>query len=118
MCAGRWNEPGNHSYDGVWYGIWQNGRYTIARAASDTQSTALEKSSLPSGTYAAITSEPGGLAWEELPRLFELIFDSWLPGSDYRQKGDMVIELEHLWTDRDERIKKRYYEIWIPVEKK
>ena len=32
-------------------------------------------------------TEPGGLAWEEFPKLEELIFDAWLPSSGYRQRG-------------------------------
>lgn len=118
ICSGEWNEPGNHSYDGVWYGIWQNGSYKIARGAADVSSTVLEKTVIPSGTYAAFTTKPGGLAWEELPKLNELILDSWLPSSEYTQKNDLVIEVLHLWTDHTERNKKRYYEIWIPVERK
>jgi AraC family transcriptional regulator len=117
ICTGRWNQPDNHSYDGVWYGIWQNGKYMIARAEADTKNKGLEKSVIPSGAYAAFTTEPGGVAWEEFPKLRELIFDSWLPDSGYRHKGDLVIEVLHLWTDHDERNRKRYYELWIPVEK-
>lgn len=118
ICTGEWDEPGNHSYDGVWYGIWQNGKYMIARIATDMSSASLEKTVIPSGTYAAFSTEPGGLAWEEFPKLNELIFDSWLPSSGYRQKSDVVIEIYHLWTDHTERNKKRYYELWIPIEKK
>ncbi len=33
-------------------------------------------------------------------------------------KGDLVIEVLHLWTDHDQRNKNRYYEVWIPIEKK
>lgn len=117
ICSGEWNEPGNHSYDGVWYGIWRSGKYMIARTATDTVSTSLEKTIIPAGTYAAFTTEPGGLAWEEFPKLNELIFDSWLPSSGYRHKNDLVIEVLHLWTDHTERNKKRYYEIWIPIKR-
>ena len=118
ICSGEWNEPGNRAYDGVWNGLWQNGKYMIARAATDITNTTLEKTIIPTGTYAAFTTEPGGLAWVDLPKLTDLVFDSWLPSSEYRQKGDLIIEVEHLWTDYTERNKKRYYELWIPVEKK
>lgn len=118
ICTGRWNEPGNNSYDGVWFGIWQDGKYMIAREKSNVKNNLLEKSLIPSGTYAAFKTKPGGLAWEDLPVLNELIFESWLPSSGYKQEGDLVIEVEHLWTDYDIRNKNRYYEIWIPVEKK
>lgn len=53
-----------------------------------------------------------------VPRLFELIFDSWLPASVYKQKYDLAVEILHLWTDHDLRQKNRYYEVWIPVELK
>lgn len=117
ICTGRWNEPCNNSYDGIWFGIWQDGKYMIAREKSNVKNNLLEKSLIPSGTYAAFKTKPGGLAWEDLPVLNELIFESWLPSSGYKQKGDLVIEVEHLWTDYDIRNKNRYYEIWIPVER-
>ncbi|MBQ8741523.1 MAG: AraC family transcriptional regulator [Clostridia bacterium] len=115
LCVGSWNEKGNTAYDGVWYGIWQNGKYMIARESNDTKNHTLEKRIIPAGTYAAFKTECGGLAWEEFPKLFELIFNSWLPASDYRQKGDLAIEVLHLWTDHDLRQKNRYYEVWVPV---
>lgn len=99
----------------MWYGIWQGCNYTIAREQADTKNTALEKHIIPSGTYAAFKTECGWLAWEEFPKLRELIFDSWLPSSEYRQKENIVIEVLHLWTDHDIRNKNRYYEVWIPT---
>ena len=118
LCEGGWNEPGNTSYDGVWYGVWQNGKYMIARERGDVKTDQLERSMLPAGTYAAFKTGCGGFAWEEFPKLFELIFDSWLPSSRYRQKSDLAIEVLHLWTDHDLRQENRYYEVWIPVEPK
>lgn len=118
ICTGRWNQPGNTAYDGIWYGIWQDGKYMIAREKADTKNDSLERLTLPAGTYAAFKTECGGIAWEEFPRLFELIFDSWLPASEYQQKCDLAIEVLHLWTDHDLRQKNRYYEVWIPVEPK
>ena len=70
------------------------------------------------GTYAAFTSPRGGFAGEEIPRLFEQIFDSWLPTSAYTWRGDCIIEVLHLWTGRELRRENRYYEVWIPVELK
>ena len=90
----------------------------IARERSDTKTDKLEMRKLPAGTYAAFKTECGGLAWEEFPKLFELIFDAWLPASEYKQKCDLAIEVLHLWTDHDLRQKNRYYEVWIPVELK
>jgi len=118
LCEGKWNQPGNRAYDGVWYGIWQNGSYRIARQRADVKSDAFPTTTLPAGTYAAFRTPPGGLAWEEFPKLFTLIFDSWLPSSGYCQKGDLAIEVLHLWTDHDRRQKERYFEVWIPVERK
>lgn len=117
ICEGRWNQPSNPSYDGVWYGIWRDGKYMIAREEADVKNKGLEKFVIPSGTYAVFKTGRGGLAWEELPKLQALIFDSWLPNSEYRHKGDMMIEVLHLWADHDMRNKNRFYEWWIPVEK-
>ena len=90
----------------------------IARESGDVKTGELEARTLPAGTYAAFKTECGGLAWEEFPKLFELIFASWLPASGYKQKFNLAVEVLHLWTDHDLRQKKRYYEVWIPVEKK
>lgn len=117
LCEGSWNQPGSRAYDGVWYGIWRDGRYMIARE-NPSKTAGLEEQIIPAGTYAAFRTECGGLAWEEFPRLFELIFDSWLPASEYRQSCDMAVEVLHLFTDHDERQKKRWYEVLLPVEHK
>ena len=87
ICEGHWNQPSNHAYDGIWYGIWKNGNYMIARPETSVQKNTLEKQIIPAGAYAAFQTEPGGLAWEEFPKLEELIFDAWLPSSGYRQRG-------------------------------
>lgn len=117
LCGVGWEEPGCEALDGVWYGLWQGGRYMIARQEGDVKEPGLlEMVAIPAGTYAAFQTEPGGLAWEELPRLREEVFDSWLPSSGYHQRGELCIEVEHLWGDRETRRKKRYYELWIPVE--
>jgi len=119
ISDGEWNRPGDTAFDGIWYGIWQDGKYMIAREAKDAKHIdTLEKSVIPAGTYAAFKTERGTVAWEEFPKLFDLIFNSWLPSSQYRQKTDLAIEVLHLWTDHDIRQKNRYYEVWIPVEKK
>lgn len=118
LCEGRWNQPGSTSYDGAWYGVWQDGKYMIARERADVKTDKLEVRKLPAGTYAAFTTERGTRPWEEFPKLVELIFDSWLPSSEYRQKYDLAVEVLHLWTDRDLCRKNRYSEVWIPVELK
>ena len=58
------------------------------------------------------------LVLEELPRLFELIFDCWLPSSGYRHRGDLIVERYHLWTDDETRRKNRFYEVCLPIETK
>jgi len=119
LAEGSWNQPGSKAYDGIWYGVWQDGKYLIGREENDIRKNrSKEEYDLPAGTYAAFQTEAGGLAWEEFPKLFELIFGSWMPTSGYTQKGDTIVEVYHLWTDKEERKKKRYYEVWVPVEKK
>lgn len=118
LCDGQWNQLGSTAYDGVWYGVWQNGRYMIARDAKKTIRSDLEKCIISAGTYAAFKTKRGTLAWEELPKLFDLIFDSWLPSSEYVLRNDDIIEIYHLWTDHDMRNKNRYYEVWIPIKLK
>lgn len=118
ICGAKWDEKGSTELDGVWYGVWQDGKYMIARERSDIKADGLETRVLPAGTYAAFKTERGGNAWDEFPKLFEQIFDSWLPSSGYKLKSDLAIEILHLWTDREVRRKNRWYEVWIPVELK
>lgn len=61
-------------------------KYWIARDRADVKTDMLEARKLPAGTYAAFKTKCSGLAWEEFPKLFELIFDAWLPASEYKQK--------------------------------
>ncbi len=103
-------------YDGIWYGIWNNGLYSIARSEEDIEYNNLEKIVIPAGKYAVFTTEKGGYAGAELPRLHDLIFNSWLPNSSYKIKKEYIIEVYHLATDKTERRKNRYYEMWIPLE--
>ena len=90
----------------------------IFRGKNDAKAAVFKAGTLPAGTYAAFKTECGGLAWKEFPKLFELIFDSWLPVSAYKQKYDLAVEVLHRWADHDLRQKNRYYEVWIPVELK
>lgn len=105
-----------NGYDGIWYGIFDNGSYSIARKEEDVEYSNLEKIIIPSGKYAVFTTEKGGYAGTELPKLHDLIFNSWLASSNYKIKNEYVIEVYHLATDRVERGKNRYYEMWIPIE--
>ncbi len=118
ISNGKWNQPQNKVFDGVWYGIWQNGKYMIAREKENTNSDNLEEAIITKGKYAAFTTNRGGRAWEELPKLFELIFNSWLPSSEYELRNSDIVEIYHLWTDYEMRKKNRYYEVWIPIEDK
>ncbi len=118
ICRGEWNHPVNHAFDGLWYGIWKDGKYFIGREKASVSFDPLELCVLPAGQYAAFSTKPGGLAWEDIPRLTEEVFHSWLPSSPYRLADENVIEVYHLWTDHDARKKNRYYEIWVRVEDK
>ena len=90
----------------------------IARTKDNVKTSKLQAKTIPAGTYAAFTSEKGGFAGEELPKLFDLIFDSWLPASEYKLRDDIIIEVLHLWTECKSRKENRYYKVWIPVEPK
>ena len=105
-----------NGYNGIWYGIWKDGNYTIARDKKYIAHSGLQKITIPGGKYAVFTTEKGGYAGEELSKLHELIYKFWLPTSGYKAKSDLEIEVFHLWTDRAERREKRYYEIWISIE--
>lgn len=105
-----------NGYDGVWYGIWNNGKYSIARAKEDTDFDNLERIVLKGGKYAVFTTEKGGYAGTELPKMHDLIFNSFLPNSKYNVKDDYIVEILHLATDKAERRKNRYYEICIPID--
>ena len=119
-----WSEDCEHipekiydGYNGLWYGIWNMGSYMIARDEENVTGSKLETHIIPAGMYAVFTTQQGGYAGDELPKLHNLIHDSWLPSSGYRQTHDLEVEVYHLYTDKAERRKKRYYEIWIPIEK-
>lgn len=105
-------------FDGVWYGIWNQGEYAIAREKENVTGENLEMRVIPAGAYAAFTTERGVYAGDALPELRAQIFESWLPNSEYRQKEDFELEVYHLCTDRARRQRERYFEIWVPVEKK
>lgn len=114
------NVPGQicDGFDGLWYGVWSDNNYTIARTKTDIAAENLERHTIPAGTYAAFTSEPGGFAGDVLSQLRDQVINSWLPDSGYERASDMEIELYHLWTDREMRRNNRYYELWIPIRRK
>lgn len=102
-------------YDGIWYGIFENGKYSIARKKEDVEFNGLEKIKIKSGKYAVFTTDKGGYAGDELSKMHDLIFNSWLKDTQYNIKREYIIEVFHLATDREKRRKKRYYEIYIPI---
>lgn len=102
-------------YDGIWYGIFENGKYSIARKKEDVEFNGLEKIKIKSGKYAVFTTDKGGYAGDELSKMHDLIFNSWLKDTQYNIKLEYIIEVFHLATDREKRRKNRYYEIYIPI---
>jgi acetyltransferase, GNAT family len=102
-------------YDGIWYGIFENGKYSIARKKEDVGFDGLEKIKIKSGKYAVFTTDKGGYAGDELSKTHDLIYNSWLKDTQYNIKREYIIEVFHLATDRAKRRKNRYYEIYIPI---
>ncbi len=98
---------------GVWYGIWNNGVYSIAKRQGEAGGKGLKSIVIPSGKYAVFTSDLGGFAGDVLPKLREQIIDSWLADSGCKQAGDYEIEVYHLFPKSEKH--KRQYEIWIPI---
>ena len=102
-------------YDGIWYGIFENGKYSIARKKEDVGLDGLEKIKIKSGKYAVFITDKGGYAGDELSKTQDLIFNSWLKDTQYNIKREYIIEVFHLATDKAKRRKNRYYEIYIPI---
>ena len=102
-------------YDGIWYGLFENGKYSIARKKEDVEFNGLEKIKIKSGKYAVFTTDKGGYAGDELSKTHDLIFNSWLKDTQYNIKREYIIEVFHLATDREKRRKNRYYEIYISI---
>lgn len=102
-------------YDGIWYGIFENGKYSIARKKEDVGLDGLEKIKIKSGKYAVFITDKGGYAGDELSKTHDLIFNSWLKDTQYNIKREYIIEVFHLATNKAKRRKNRYYEIYIPI---
>lgn len=100
---------------GVWYGVWDKGRYSVAKMENEIDFDGLETIEIPGGTYAVFTTGLGGFAGDELPRLRDQIFSSWLPDSGYEQAYDYEVEVYHLFSKGEKQ--KRHYEMWIPLRK-
>lgn len=99
---------------GSWYGIWNNGVYSIAKSAAEVHRNGLEKITIPAGKYAVFTTGFGGFAGDELPKLRDEIFGAWLADSGYSQIGDYEVEVYHLFPKAEKH--KRHYEIWVPIK--
>lgn len=103
---------------GIWYGVWNQGRYWIAKPEMEANYATTEPVNVPAGLYAVFTTQRGGRAGDELSKLRQLVFDSWLPSSGYRQTADFELEVYHLYPlEPNEARLRRYYELWIPVTK-
>ena len=100
--------------EGVWYGIWDKGTYSIAKKADEIDNPSLTSITISSGKYAVFSTDSGGFAGDVLPKLREQIFDCWLPNSSYKQTDDYEVEVYYLYP-KDEK-HKRHYEIWVPIE--
>lgn len=99
---------------GVWYGIWNNGQYTIAKDLKSDEKNKLDKIVIPSGRYAIFKTGNGGFAGEELPKLRTQIFESWLPDSGYIQSFDFEVEVYYLYQKNQKNL--RHYKIMIPIK--
>lgn len=101
--------------EGVWYGIWNNGIYSIAKEANKIDDNpSLASITIPSGKYAVFSTDFGGFAGDVLPKLREQIFDCWLPDSGYTQTDDYEIEVYYLYPKPEKY--KRHYEMWLPID--
>lgn len=100
---------------GTWYGVWDAGKYAIARAKQDVNGEGLDEITIPAGTYAVFNTGAGGFAGDELPKLREQVFGAWLADSGFIPAADCEVEVYHLFPKTEK--SKRYYELWIPVKK-
>ena len=100
--------------EGVWYGIWDKGTYSIAKKADEIDNPSLTSITISSGKYAVFATNFGGFAGDVLPKLRAQIFDCWLPDSGYKQTDDYEVEVYYLYP-KNERYK-LHYEIWILSE--
>lgn len=104
----------SETVEGVWYGIWNDGVYSVAKKHNEVSASDLEEIIIPSGKYATFSTEFGGYAGEELPKLRDQIFGGWLSNSSYKQVGNYEVEVYHLYP-KDEK-HRRHYEIWVPIQ--
>lgn len=107
---------------GIWYGIWDKGRYQIARPPQltlkgqkkDPTELELEALKIPRGRYAVFTAPEHGIASDSLPKLRRQIFEEWLPSSGFSPVEDYEIEVYHLYPPSQR--EKRSYEIWLRAD--
>lgn len=120
----RWNqehdmwvserERVSETVPGIWFGIWNNGEYIIAKKAEDDCKENLQEFTIPAAKYAVFETGYGDYAGVLLPELRNRIFHEWLPDSDYKIKKDYEVEVYHLFSKTERH--KRHYEIWIPIQ--
>ena len=61
ICEGHWNQPSNHAYDGIWYGIWKNGNYMIARPETSGKKIRSKSKLFRLGLMQPFKQNPEGL---------------------------------------------------------
>lgn len=119
MWSNQHDDVQNQVYktvEGVWYGIWNNGIYSIAKEANEIDDNpSLASITIPSGKYAVFSTDFGGFAGDVLPKLREQIFDCWLPDSGYTQTDDYEIEVYYLYPKPEKY--KRHVTIQHPIPK-
>lgn len=85
--------------EGIWYGVWNKGRYTIAKEAQyfKNKFEKLQSIKVPSGRYAVFCTDCGEFAGDELPKLRLQIFECWIADSYYAQSHDYEVEVYYLY---------------------
>ena len=75
----------------------------------------LKSLDVPEGTYAVFQTAHTKHPVEYYMQLRENIATDWLPGSGYTLRNAPELAIYHWYTTPDNN-KKRYIEIWIPIE--
>ena len=101
---------------GVWFGVYHNRRYAVARNAGDAAQSCAETVVIPAGTYAVFTSEKGGFAGDILPRMRRRSSEKTLCDAGYAPVDGVEIEAYHLF-EREQK-GERYYEYRVPATRR
>lgn len=78
------------TFESVWYGIWNNGVYSVAKKADELDNPNLESITIHTRKYAVFSTDFGGFAGDFKPKLREQTFDRWLPNFEYTQNVDFI----------------------------